>query len=98
MLSQLRGEAARAEEGKEELQKFQLLNTHAQKRQYYWNNWVQAHPKNQDAVARKKHKSSKQEKDVQKDHGWVELEFIAQKKGLLNFATCESSASGLSIT
>ena len=95
MLSQLRGQAKQSAAGQEELQKFQLLKTHAQKRHYYWNNWVQAHPKVQDARAHKRHRSTKQEKDVQKDFGWVELGFVAQKKGLLNYSTCESERKRL---
>ena len=77
----------RSEAGKQTLQEYQNLEGHVAKGNFYYDRFVSLPKENARLEARKTHGSDKTTSEREKDSGWVELEFIAARKGLTNHRT-----------
>ena len=73
------------------LTKYQSFTDIQEKRKYYYECWLTANPKTTDSGAVRTRKSEKVDEAVAKDHGWVDLEYVAEKLCLKDWKTSEET-------
>ena len=71
-------------EGAAALNQFQACSTWEEKRNFYWNSWIEANAK-QENRSTKTHSSESKDASKQTDHGWVDRAYVAKELGLDNY-------------